>query len=381
MLDALSAAHARGLQHRDVKPGNVFLTDSGRVVLTDFGIARQEGQATLTEQGLMIGSPGFIAPERLEGEPGGPASDVWSLGATLFFAVTGRAAYDGTAADRIRATLTQPIPVAPPPLGPLLAAMMARHPAARPTAPAMIPTLGRVAAGLPADLPQQLDVTAPGPIRKRSRAVLWIAAATVAAVAVAVTTVLLVVRGQGGGTPTAFTVPMDVCALLPQEDVGLLLRTTQNIPEGKPGSNGEGPECGWTMPNTGVAVQLQKDSDTRDPWTMTPTTAHTLFGNQQIYWAKNTKMRWMWEEIGVDKPQDVTCTPVRAFGGLGEEAFTYQIKGSTGRMHSAIVFFRLANLVVNVEYTALGNRPTDEQIKQTALKAAQVVERELRGAG
>uniref|UniRef100_UPI001C5DA3DC serine/threonine-protein kinase n=1 Tax=Nonomuraea rhizosphaerae TaxID=2665663 RepID=UPI001C5DA3DC len=134
VLDALAAAHAQGMQHRDVKPGNVFLTDSGRVVLTDFGIARQEGQATLTEKGLMIGSPGFIAPERLEGEQGGPASDVWSLGATLFTALAGAPAFDGTAAERIRATLTQPTPVAGGPLGVVLAAMMARQPAARPDA-------------------------------------------------------------------------------------------------------------------------------------------------------------------------------------------------------------------------------------------------------
>ncbi|MGW5163312.1 serine/threonine-protein kinase, partial [Nonomuraea wenchangensis] len=132
VLEALTAAHAQGMQHRDVKPGNVFLTESGRVVLTDFGIARQEGQATLTEQGLMIGSPGFIAPERLEGLPGGPASDLWSLGATLYVAVTGAPAYEGSAAQRVQATLLSPPPVAPGPLGPLIAAMMAHHPAARP---------------------------------------------------------------------------------------------------------------------------------------------------------------------------------------------------------------------------------------------------------
>ncbi|WP_344892407.1 serine/threonine-protein kinase, partial [Nonomuraea antimicrobica] len=126
VLEALLVAHSQGLQHRDVKPGNVFLTDSGRVVLTDFGIARQEGQATLTEQGLMIGSPGFIAPERLEGHPGGPASDLWSLGATLYVALTGAAAFEGSVAERVRATLTRPVPVAPGPLGPLVAAVMAQ---------------------------------------------------------------------------------------------------------------------------------------------------------------------------------------------------------------------------------------------------------------
>jgi serine/threonine protein kinase len=69
VLEALSVAHAQGLQHRDVKPGNVFLTESGRVVLTDFGIARQEGQATLTQQGMMIGSPGSSRPSGWRASP------------------------------------------------------------------------------------------------------------------------------------------------------------------------------------------------------------------------------------------------------------------------------------------------------------------------
>ncbi|WP_219511159.1 serine/threonine-protein kinase [Nonomuraea ceibae] len=380
MLDALSAAHARGLQHRDVKPGNVFLTDSGRVVLTDFGIARQEGQATLTEQGLMIGSPGFIAPERLEGEPGGPASDVWSLGATLFLAATGRAAYDGTTADRIRATLTQPVPVAPQPLGPLLAAMMARHPAARPVAPLMAQALRRVAAGEPAALPPQHDATVPGHVRKRSRAVLWIASAAALAIAAATTIVFLVLKNQDNGVPAAFTVPMDLCTLLPPEDVGLLMRT-QQIPKGVPASDEYGPECNWTKPGIGVSVQLQKDSDTRDPWSMTPVTARSLFANQQRYWAKHGSFGWVWKEIGVTKPQDVTRTSVRSFGGLGQEAFAFELLGETGRMHSAIVYFRLANLVVAAEFTRVDDRTTDDQIKESALRAARTAERELRGAG
>ncbi|GGP15011.1 serine/threonine protein kinase [Nonomuraea glycinis] len=381
MLDALSAAHARGLQHRDVKPGNVFLTDSGRVVLTDFGIARQEGQATLTEQGMTIGSPGFIAPERLEGEAGGPASDVWSLGATLYLAVTGTAAYSGTAAERIRATLTQPLPVAPGPLGPLLAAMMAAHPAARPAAPAMIQPLRQAAAGLPAVLPVHHVPTAPRPVRRRHGPLLWLAAvAAVLVVAAAATAVVLILKNRDNGVPAAFTVPLNVCSLLGQEDVGLLLRT-QQPPAGKASADELGPQCGWTTPGRGMEVQVQKDSDTRDPWAMSPESARTLFGNQHRYWAKNDRAQWIWPEIGVTKAQPVTRTPVRAIGGVGEEAFTYELKGPTGRMLSAVVFYRLANLVVSVEYTTLADRPSDDDIKQTALKAAQASERALLHAG
>ncbi len=101
LLGVLRAAHARGLLHRDVKPDNVLLSDHedsspGRVFLTGFGIVHSAGDATLAGRGLVIGSPGFTAPELLRGEPPGPASDLWSLGATLFTAVEGRPPYAGS---------------------------------------------------------------------------------------------------------------------------------------------------------------------------------------------------------------------------------------------------------------------------------------------
>ncbi|MEW9548808.1 serine/threonine-protein kinase [Nonomuraea sp. NPDC050783] len=382
VLEALSAAHALGMQHRDVKPGNVFLTDSGRVVLTDFGIARQEGQATLTEQGLMIGSPGFIAPERLEGGPGGPASDLWSLGATLYLAVTGVLAYEGSAAERVRATLLAPPPVAPGPLGPLIAAMMARHPATRPDPRVIVPALRQVAAGGPAPrLPADHSLTAPGRVRRRGRVALWISAG-VALVAVLGAGGFFALRGLGAGgdaVPAAFTVPMNVCTLIGSEEVGRLLRTA-SPPRPQPGSDEVGPKCGWPISGTGVGLQVQKDSDTVDPWSMTPVSARTLFQNQKRYWGKYTSVDWTWPEIGVKTSRKATLTPVRAIAGLGEEAFGFELKGPTGRVHSAHVYYRLANLVVSVEYSTLSDRPTDEDVKQAALKAARASEQALRHA-
>ncbi|WP_431916761.1 protein kinase domain-containing protein [Nonomuraea jabiensis] len=108
LLGALRAAHAQGITHRDVKPGNVLITESGRVVLTDFGIAKAEGDSRLTKTGMVIGSPGYTAPERARGEYTGPESDIWSLGATLYFAVEGRPAYErATIAETLAALLTE----------------------------------------------------------------------------------------------------------------------------------------------------------------------------------------------------------------------------------------------------------------------------------
>lgn len=89
VLDALRTAHATGVLHRDVKPENVLLADDGRVVLTDFGIATMESEAGLTATGSLVGTPAYMPPERLNGEPARPESDLWSLGATLYAAVEG----------------------------------------------------------------------------------------------------------------------------------------------------------------------------------------------------------------------------------------------------------------------------------------------------
>lgn len=94
LLGALRVAHAAGVLHRDIKPANVLIEEStGRVVLTDFGIAQVSGATTLTETGSFVGSPEYTAPERMSGERTGPESDLWSLGALLVAAVTGESPF------------------------------------------------------------------------------------------------------------------------------------------------------------------------------------------------------------------------------------------------------------------------------------------------
>ncbi len=134
LLGALGAAHAEGIVHRDVKPGNVLLRDDGRVVLTDFGIATTTGDSSLTGSGLLVGSPAYMAPERVRGETPGPASDLWSLGATLYAAVEGRPPFDNEdPMQTVMAVATgEPAPApAAGPLGPVLAGLLTKDPAQR----------------------------------------------------------------------------------------------------------------------------------------------------------------------------------------------------------------------------------------------------------
>src|SRR5262249_54857266 len=93
LLGALQAVHAVGALHRDVKPANVLLRADGRVVLPDFGIAAPSGAEPLTMVGSLLGSVEYMAPERLLGEPSGPASDLFSLGVTLCVLASGRSPF------------------------------------------------------------------------------------------------------------------------------------------------------------------------------------------------------------------------------------------------------------------------------------------------
>ncbi|MEU8824185.1 protein kinase [Streptomyces sp. NPDC048636] len=137
MIAALRAAHAAGVLHRDVKPGNVLLGPEGRVVLTDFGIAMATGTSTLTKTGEVVGSIDYIAPERVRGRTPGPASDLWALGATLYQAVEGRTPFrKATAIETGYAIAVDPLdpPTQAGPLTALIEALLAKEPGERPTA-------------------------------------------------------------------------------------------------------------------------------------------------------------------------------------------------------------------------------------------------------
>jgi len=131
----LAAAHHMGITHRDVKPGNVLIGVDGRVKLTDFGIARNVAERTLTSTGIMLGSPAYIAPEVAAGREVTPAADLWGFGATLFAVIEGRPPYDVSGA--VLATVNQvvngevPRPSKDGPLSEIVAALMVKEPSER----------------------------------------------------------------------------------------------------------------------------------------------------------------------------------------------------------------------------------------------------------
>ncbi|WP_406148958.1 serine/threonine-protein kinase [Streptomyces anulatus] len=165
ILSALRAAHTSGIQHRDVKPANVLLRADGRPVLTDFGIAAIRESTSLTMTGALIGSPDYIAPERIRGTEGDPSSDLWSLGMMLYVAVEGRHPLRrATTLATLAAVLDEeiPPPVRAGSLTPVLNALLTRDIPARPDAEALDRLLAEAArtGGSPAPTPME-------PVRER----------------------------------------------------------------------------------------------------------------------------------------------------------------------------------------------------------------------
>ncbi|MFE4211654.1 protein kinase [Streptomyces sp. NPDC056844] len=169
LMDALHAAHRAGVLHRDVKPGNVLLERGGRVVLTDFGIASMEAagdeaMAKLTQSGQLVGSLDYLPPERAQGMEPGPASDIWSLGMTLYAAVEGAPPFRRPSAwSTLSAIVTEPLPEPrhAGPLTPVLRALMDKNPESRPSADQAREMLERVAAGSSESLAPQASTHTP----------------------------------------------------------------------------------------------------------------------------------------------------------------------------------------------------------------------------
>ena len=127
----LEVAHSAGIVHRDVKPANVMVRNDGGVRLAGFGVTPLQGVPQLTAAALALGSPSYMAPEQARGRPSGPATDVWALGATMFFAVEGAPPFDkGTLVRTLAAVVDEdPRPMLRAgPLDTMLTALLAKNP-------------------------------------------------------------------------------------------------------------------------------------------------------------------------------------------------------------------------------------------------------------
>ncbi|MFI2423632.1 protein kinase [Streptomyces sp. NPDC018955] len=150
VLRALRAAHAAGVLHRDVKPGNVLLGRDGRVLLTDFGIAQIDGDTAITRTGEVVGSVDYLAPERVRGHDPGPSSDLWALGATLYAAVEGISPFRRTSPLTTMQAVVEEEAQEPRhagPLGPVISALLRKDPDTRPDAVRAEQMLAEVAEG------------------------------------------------------------------------------------------------------------------------------------------------------------------------------------------------------------------------------------------
>jgi serine/threonine protein kinase len=238
--EALAAAHAAGIVHRDVKPSNILVTPEGQVKLSDFGIARAEADASLTQTGLVTGSPAYISPEVASGRQATDLSDVWSLGATLFHALAGHPPYD--IGDNVIGGLYRIVHEEPPRLSdagwltPLLESSMTVAPEGRwsmqqvvdflragPTATAPRP-VGRRRRALATDAPppdtsstQVMSAVLPRPAadagtrsaRHPSRMLPALAAVTVLVVATVIALLVGLNRGDDPADPGAGSSPSD----------------------------------------------------------------------------------------------------------------------------------------------------------------------------
>jgi hypothetical protein len=279
LADALYAAHQAGIVHRDVKPGNVLICDNGIIKLSDFGIARAAGDITVTQTGVLTGTPDYFAPEVARGGPPTPAADVFSLGATLYISVEGEPPFGVETNALTKMHLVAAGKVRPPRraghLTPVLAQLLDADPARRPSAsearemladaehgisqPVRVPPPRRASqtaspAELPAarvgGVPATLPPT-PGPHRRRRatnggrRRVAISLAAVVALGALVSGAVLMGRSGRQAGSPdpTSVTVTADTASL-----TGAVQRYYAALPNN--------PTAAWALLSTDARRQL-----------------------------------------------------------------------------------------------------------------------------
>ena len=264
---ALASAHGLGIVHRDVKPGNVLVGEGDIAKISDFGIARAHTDLSLTQTGMMTGTPGYFSPELARGSDPSFASDAWALGATLFTAVEGEPAYPTESNPlAMLSAITRQSPARPRragPLTPVIDALMQHDPAQRWSMERTRRELARIDtsdAGFTArweTAPAEVPAPADGD-ESRRRSGWWVAAL-----------VALILVGIGAAAWSAFA-PGDT----PESN-----DRTASQRKGQPNEGTAGPSTGSTSSPTTTSPTT--------PDTTTPTTPTTPTGNRSLAAAEN----------------------------------------------------------------------------------------------
>ncbi|WP_344265207.1 WD40 repeat domain-containing serine/threonine protein kinase [Actinomadura napierensis] len=212
IAEALAAAHEAGVVHRDIKPANILL-EGDRVVVSDFGLAAVPGETALTATGALLGTPAFLAPEQVDDREAIAASDVWSLGVTLYATVEGRPAFTGgtIAALLLAISRGEPAPMQRARLlAPVLRDLLRRDPLRRPSARAVAASLNALAGTPPVETPPveapPADAVPPLPFAEPSRRAFLISGGA-AAVALAVPIGYALTHDGGSGSPRPSRTP------------------------------------------------------------------------------------------------------------------------------------------------------------------------------
>ena len=261
VLGALEAAHGAGVLHRDDKPDNVLLGRYDRVVLTDFGIAQIEGETNLTDTGGFVGSPEYIAPERVLGQRPGPSSDLWSLGVVLYTATEGVSPFRRSNTPATLQSVLNATPAAPAaargPLAEAVNSLLQKDPSRRPTA-AQVRVLLEAAANPPAPEPtQRVAVAAPAGRAPRLGRKAWLGVGA-AVVAAAVAGYLVLADPFAGPLPDGWTKRTDA-------GLGVTLAVPASYEPGHPDKND--PDRSWvsyTDPSGAISVVLDLTRKSED---------------------------------------------------------------------------------------------------------------------
>ncbi|MGW0803093.1 serine/threonine-protein kinase [Nonomuraea sp. NPDC002799] len=356
VLSALEVAHAHGILHQDVKPANILLDADGSAMLTDFGIATPMG-GPMDRYGS-AGSPGYMAPERLNEHPSGPASDLWSLGASLYTAVEGRAPFERELPAAVAAAVLLHEPPFPAragrDLGGLLMAMLAKNPAVRPAAPQVRAALGAVAAAPPARGRR-------GHRRRRG----WLLPAVLAAV-VALGAGGWYAAGALGGDPEPgrFATAPDPCALLSDAQAGRLMNGVPERSRPRPG------ECQWLVregTQRGRRLLVRAWAEQPDGDLGGPQVALRRFTSEK---ANRGAAEGSVRRDVRGKLRDVTGVGESA---IVQNAFRFYVNTNKSGASDSTVLFRTSNLLGEVVWHRDDVPASDLEDQETAVAAARLV--------